>query len=251
MDLSSDIGPPDSTILVVGRVLAERASFARIFRSEGFQTVEAADAEAAEAIVASTELDLIVLDDRLPRHGAYEFCRKHTTRGGAPVLLIAQSADETDRIIALEVGADNLLTKPVNPRLLLAETRALLRRSAGRASRLPDAEPAPSNPGDWSIDVMRRVVTAPCGRQVSLSPDQVTLFAHFLEYPGVVQTWEALAEPLGWQEDALVRTRTRISRLNRRMAEFGLPAVIRNVRGSGYVFDPDADMASAGPKMEG
>jgi len=224
---------PKDAVLLVGFDDPERDAFAAAFESDGFDTLDAEDGSAADDVIASDSVDLVVLDDRMSRGGVITFCKKSSTQGGAPIILLAGTADETDRIVALELGADKLLSKPISPRLLVAEARALLRRR--HSSRLSD-RPAPAPDRNWQIDIITRDAISPAGRRVALTPIQTSLFGLFLDNPGVVFTMEQIAARVCGDDATPESFRTLVSRLRRRLEQGGDPAAIRNIRGSGYVF---------------
>lgn len=225
---------PNDTVLLVGFDAPERDAFAAAFDADGLNTLDAEDGSAAEDLIASDSVDLVVLDDRISRGGMMTFCKKSSTQGGAPIILLAGSADETDRIVALELGADKLLSKPISPRLLVAEARALLRRTHG--SRLSDRQ-APSSDKSWQIDIVTRDAISPAGRRVALTPIQTSLFGLFLDNPGVVFTMEQMVARVCGDDATPESFRTLVSRLRRRLEEAGGdPPAIRNIRGTGYVF---------------
>lgn len=220
-----------STILVVGGNDEERRRFSDIFCKDGFLTVEADGPEAADAVIREQAVDLVVLDERTCGARAYSFCRSSAVSGGAPVILLSATPDMISQIVALEVGADEVMSADVDCRLLLARTRAMLRRS--RSIQKPSRRSLGA--GRWSLDPQTHIATSPDGDQVELARHQARLMQFFLDRPGTVVTTELIAgEDPGLRMEATA-FRTAISRLRRRLAQIGGGDFIRIVRGSGYV----------------
>lgn len=175
-----------------------------------------------------------MFDERLSAGRAYAFCRKLAVGGGAPIILLSDNADVVSRIVALEVGADDLLPTPVDSRLLLAQTRALLRRS--RTLRDKHSMGLPANAG-WALDSVAREFVGPNGTRLPLSPQEVSLMDMFLGNPGVVFTPETAIQWVPtWNQDNTVGFRTAMSRLRRKLANSDFGEAIRTVRGAGYVY---------------
>lgn len=232
----------ERTILVIGRDSHERQDFAGLFTREGFHTLEAADADVAESMMASTRIDLVVLDSRSSEDRAFSFCRRAAVDGGAAIIMVADRVDPTDEIIALEVGASDLMAAPVNGRLLLARGRALmrLRGAAVRAARAEQEEAAEG----WSFDPITREAVSPRGHVVAISPSEASLFQVFLGNPGVVFTADMAADYLKARGITNINWRTSISRLRRKLERARDGQAIRTVRGSGYVYGRPAAAAA-------
>lgn len=230
------VGSPSSTqeatVLVIGLDDAHRRAFATLFEGEGFTALEADGPAAAARLVASQTIDLVVFDARASDGQAYGYCRASAVEGGAPIILLSDKADTVSRIVALEVGADEVLPAGVDERLLLAQARAMLRRArqSGTSRR--------ARTDGWSVDPQTRLATAPSGARIGLARHQVRLMRVFLENAGEVITAERIAaqDPSMHLEPAAFRTA--MSRLRRRLATIGGEDFIRIVRGSGYVHAP-------------
>ena len=224
----------DRSILVVSSHLETRQDIVGLFEAEGFRTLGAEESDSAGKLLEAEVVDLVVFDERLSAGRAYAFCRKLAVGGGAPIILLSDNADVVSRIVALEVGADDLLSTPVDSRLLLAQTRALLRRSKTLRDR--DSEGFQANAG-WALDSVAREVVGPNGARLPLSPQEVSLMDMFLANPGVVFTPETAMQWIpAWNQDSAVGFRTAMSRLRRKLGNSDFGAAIRTVRGSGYVY---------------
>ena len=222
-------------ILVVGADEEARSGFVDLFESEGFRTLQASGAESAKDLLASVTVDLVVFDERQSGGHAYGFCRRLAVDGGAPLILLSDNADVISRIVALEVGADDLLPTPVDHRLLLAQARALMRRGDTRPGR---TDPVAS-PGEWALDPVSREAISPNGRRLRISPQEVSLLNMFLDNPGIVFTTEKAAHWIPTlKQDTTTGFRTAMSRLRRKLDELNCGEVIRTVHGAGYMYYP-------------
>ncbi len=233
---SYEIAPfADRIVLVISADEDARSSFVDLFESEGFRTLQVSGAEAAEELMESTLVDLVIFDERLSGGHAYGFCRRLAVDGGAPVILLSENADVVSRIVALEVGADDLLPTPVENRLLLAQARALMRRGNARPGRTAPA----STPGEWALDPVSREAISPNGRRLRISPQEVSLLNMFLDNPGIVFTTEKAAHWIPTlNQDKTTGFRTAMSRLRRKLDELNCGEVIRTVHGAGYMYYP-------------
>ncbi len=221
----------EATVLLVGADPDVRHGMADLFDEGGFSILHAVNGDLAHRVIADTTVDLVIFDERFST-GAYAFCRTSAVRGGAPVILISEKTDVISRIVALEVGADEVVQAPVDGRLLIAQARALLRRCGFR----PTLEQ--SQDSGWMLDAIARVAIAPNGRRAELAKHQAALMKIFMDHPGEVMTPERIAEV-----DPALRLnpaafRTSISRLRRRLEVLGCGEFVRIVRGSGYVYAP-------------
>ncbi|MFO7274663.1 MAG: response regulator transcription factor [Bacillota bacterium] len=221
----------------------------------GFATVVASSGDEALALAASANPDVIVLDILLPGLDGLEVCRRLRAQGvHVPVLMLTALGDETDRVVGLEVGADDYLTKPFSPRELVARVRALVRRSqwsTAAPDRQPgvpraDAGPSPGDDavriGDLLLDRRRREVRV-AGRPVNLTPTEYRLLEVLASVPGRAFRRDELLDAL-WGEDFVGDPRVadvHISHLRAKIEDDpSAPRYIHTVRGYGYRLDDGA-----------
>jgi DNA-binding response OmpR family regulator len=197
---------------------------------EGFRTLAAGDGAAALAAVGEGKPAAMVLDLMLPELDGYEVCRRLRADGNPiPIIMLTARDDDVDKIVGLEIGADDYLTKPFNPRELVARIKALLRRS----SRVVAAENGPLHAGDLSIDLAKHEVTT-SGKPVNLRTQEFDLLTVFARHKGLVLSREQLLQ-LAWGYDYFGETRTvdvHVAQLRKKLA--GSNAQIETVVGVGY-----------------
>ena len=206
-------------------------------RREGYEVVEAADGEAALAAAAAQPLDLVVLDLMLPGVDGLEVCRRLRARGPVPILMLTARADEVDRVVGLELGADDYLVKPFSMRELLARVKAILRRA--ELNRVARPEPPTRLVRDGlTIDTGRRRVAVD-DREVALKPREFDLLAFLARQPGQVFTRAQLLEHV-WGYDYLGDSRTvdvHVRSLRTKLGDRAdTPRWIETVWGVGYRF---------------
>ncbi len=207
---------------------------------EGFAVVAASDGEQALVQYERSGPDLVVLDLMLPKMDGFEVCRELRRRGDVPILMLTARSEDVDAIVGLELGADDYVTKPFNPRALVARVKAILRRTDGttRGGR-------PIEVGNLRIDPRRR--EARVGeRQMELRAREFDLLAALARDPGVVLTREALLEDV-WGTDFPGETRTvdvHIAELRKKLGQDG-PRV-ETIRGLGYRLVPPPRGAAPG-----
>jgi len=200
---------------------------------EGFKTYTAYDGEEALRSFEEKGPDLIVLDLMLPKVSGIEVTRKIRATSRVPIIMLTAKAAEADRVVGLELGADDYVVKPFSPRELVARIRAVLRRIDGAAG---EAEKIVS--GDLEIDIKTRDVVV-SGRQIELTPTEFDLLAYLARHPGQVFTrLQLLREVQGYTYDAFARTiDTHVKNLRRKLEEDPKkPHYIQTVHGVGYRF---------------
>jgi two-component system, OmpR family, response regulator len=208
---------------------------------EGF-AVEAADTAAAlDQVLARNRPDLVILDLMLPGEDGLSICRRLRSRGSMPILMLTAKSDAVDRVVGLEMGADDYVTKPFDPRELLARVRALLRRSRGHGGH-GDAEPSRRFAfAGLVIDLDARRLETEAGTPVALTSAEFDLLACFVVRPRRVLSRDQLLDwTRGRDADPFDRTiDMTISRL-RKKVEASAPGLnlITTVRNNGYLFVP-------------
>ena len=200
---------------------------------EGFKTYTASDGEAALRAFEEKGPDLIVLDLMLPRLSGIEVTKKIRATSNVPIIMLTAKASEADRVVGLELGADDYVVKPFSPRELVARVRAVLRRiegDAGAAERIVS--------GGLDIDLKTREVKVN-GVEIELTPTEFDLLAFLAHHPGQVFTrLQLLREVQGYTYDAFARTiDTHVKNLRRKIEEDPKePHYLLTVHGVGYRF---------------
>ena len=226
-------------ILVVDDDREIRDLLARFLRRHGYRVETAADGRQMFAALGSGRFDLIVLDLMLPGEDGLSLCRRVRADSSLPIIMLTAVGEDTDRIVGLEVGADDYLGKPFNPRELLARIRAVLRRTT-EGLRRPEEHPSRRFEFEgWSLDAARRRLQAPDGEPVVLTAGEFSLLLAFLEHPGRVLTRDQLLDLTRGREagpfDRSVDIQ--VSRLRRKIeGDPKRPELIKTVRSGGYVF---------------
>jgi two-component system, OmpR family, response regulator len=235
-------------ILIVDDDRELRELLAEYLRKNGFQVSAAADGRQMYQALAVEPVDLIVLDLMLPGEDGLVLCRnlRAGKAGTTPVLMLTARSDDTDRIVGLEMGADDYLGKPFVSRELLARIRAILRRTRMLPPNLRITEPARTLAfGQWRLDTTARHLIDDAGTIVSLSGAEYRLLCVFLELPQRVLSRDQLLN-LTQGRDAEVFDRSidlLVSRLRQRLRDDARePRYIKTVRSEGYVFSAAVDL---------
>ncbi|NDZ11745.1 DNA-binding response regulator [Variovorax sp. WS11] len=204
----------------------------------------ATSAEMTE-VLTRTAIDLLVLDVRLPDEDGIQIARRLREQSDLAIIVITGRRDEADRVMALELGADDYLTKPFSPRELLARVRALLRRTKMHADGARrEAGTRAYRFAGWELNVGLRRLSSPQGDVVSLSNGEYNLLTAFLGAPQRVLTRAQLLE-LSRLHDDEVYDRSidvQVGRLRRKLEPEGQPPMIRTERGAGYTFLPKVEI---------
>lgn len=222
-------------ILIVDDDLEIRSLLRRYLEGQGFRVSTAADRRECEARVADGNPDLIVLDVMLPDGSGLDICRSlHERRPGLRVILLTALKEDVDRIIGLELGADDYLGKPFNPRELVARIRAVLRRSGSDEAPAPEARSYVF--AGFRVDPGQRQVLAADGSEIELTGAEFDLLRVFLERPGRLLSRDQLLDlTQGRDRDPLDRSiDVLMSRLRRKLAEAHEAPIFRTVRNGGY-----------------
>jgi DNA-binding response OmpR family regulator len=239
-----------ATVLVVDDENILRETLSYNLRRDGFTVHEAADGNEALRLATAYPPDAVVLDVMLPGMDGYEVCRALRAQSSVPILLLSARGEEIDRVVGLEIGADDYLTKPFAMRELLARVRAMIRRA--RMPVHPPAEKSAETParstgvislGRLEIDGPKRRVTL-SGQPVALKPKEFDLLLYLARHPGIVLSRDAVLREV-WGYDFPMDTRTvdvHIRWLRQKLEDDPAnPRLIETVRGYGYRLEASVD----------
>jgi two-component system OmpR family response regulator len=238
MPAASQALPPQILVVDDDRELREQVS--GYLAEHGYEVRSAADAAGMDAALAAGQVDLVILDVMLPGEGGLAICQRLTRNGGPAIIMVSAMGEEIDRVLGLELGADDYLPKPCSPRELLARVRAVLRRREERDSRS-----GREGGGNlyrflgYTLDVVRRQLKGPNGSAILLTAGEFSLLSAFLEHPGRILSRDQLIDMArGGEPDVFDRAiDVQISRLRRKLKADDDRDVIRTYRGAGYLFD--------------
>lgn len=213
----------------------------------GFEVQSASDGRHMFGVLEHYSPQLIILDLMMPGEDGLSLCKRlRSQKNNIPIILLTAISTETDRIIGLEIGADDYIAKPFNPRELLARIKAILRRSANQNSptESDDTKCKRASFDGWRLDMASRRLTSPEGLEVSLSTGEYDLLVAFVENPHIVLSRDQLldttknraAGPFDRSIDV------QISRLRHKIeGDPKKPQMIKTVRGGGYLFTPNVE----------
>jgi two-component system OmpR family response regulator len=226
-------------ILIVDDDREIRDLLVKFFEKHQLRVTAVRDAREARRVWATGNFNLVVLDLMLPGESGFDFARWLRANAEVPIVMLTAMADETDRIIGLELGADDYVAKPFNPRELLARIRAVLRR-AGEHAATPKTENPTRNLrfAGWILEPARRRLLNPDGVEVPLTGGEYDLLVALVERANRVLTRDMLLDLLrGRQAGPFDRAiDVAVSRLRRKLEDDGRHAqIIKTVRGGGYV----------------
>ena len=234
-------------ILVVDDDREIRDLLAKFLERQGMRVTAARDAREARKLWPLGRYHLVVLDLMLPGESGLDVARWIRAQGDTPIVMLTAMAEETDRIVGLELGADDYLGKPFNPRELLARIRAVLRRASGEGG--PGVKEPPAKAirfGGWLLEPARRRLLNPDGVEVPLTGGEYELLQVLVERANRVLTRDMLMDLLrGRQAGPFDRAiDVAVSRLRRKLEDDGRnPSLIKTVRGGGYVLAATVDKA--------
>jgi len=225
-------------ILIVDDDAEIRELLGTYLRRNGLRATAVADGRAMRQALETARVDLIVLDLMLPGEDGLTLCRDLRARSQIPIVMLTARGDETDRIVGLEMGADDYLPKPFSARELLARIRGVLRRARSLPENLKPDEVRHLSFAGWTLDTVQRHLVSAQGVAIALSGAEYRLLRVFLAHPNRVLNRDQLVElTQGRDADALDRSiDVQVSRLRHRLGDDPRePALIKTVRGEGYV----------------
>lgn len=228
-----------SHILVVDDDLELRTLLSEFLVTSGYRVAVAANGAAMMQTLAAARIDLVILDIMMPGENGLTLCRRLRAEGGLPIIMLTAVGGEIDRIVGLEMGADDYLVKPYHPRELLARVRAVLRRSATPLPGSPAGAGRVFEFAGWRLDVTRRQLFSPANALVDLRAAEFGLLLVLLERPNHVLSRDQLLD-LTRGRTANVFDRSidvQVGRLRSRIeSDPKEPKLIKTVRSEGYVF---------------
>jgi two-component system OmpR family response regulator len=230
-----------SHILIVDDHREIRDLVARVLSKEGFRVSAAADGRAMRKVMADSRIDLVLLDLMLPGEDGLSLCRSLRTGSNIPIIMLTAKGDETDRVIGLEVGADDYLAKPFGSRELIARIRAVLRRSGDRVAPLAADRPKRYRFDRWQLDTGVRALVREDGVTIPLSTGEYDLLIVLVERPQRVLSREQLLDLSRHRAASLLdrSVDSQVSRLRKKLEiDVGDPKIIQTVWGGGYMFTP-------------
>jgi two-component system OmpR family response regulator len=229
---------PARHILVVDDDTELREQIVAYLTDHGFQVHAAADAKSMDRALSAAPIDLVVLDLMLPGEDGLSICRRLSADGGPAIIMVSAMGEEIDRVLGLELGADDYLAKPCSPRELLARVRAVFRRLEEARGGAPKRGRAYQFQG-FVVDALRRQLRAPNGTTILLTSGEFSLLSAFLDHPQRILSRDQLLDiARGNETDVFDRAvDVQISRLRRKLHACSDGEIIKTVRGAGYMFD--------------
>jgi two-component system, OmpR family, response regulator len=229
-------------ILIVDDEAEVRRLLEAGLKAEGYAVSEAADGAGLLAVLEKKPVDLITLDVRLGGEDGFNLAREVRAKNNVPIIMISGKGDMIDRVVGLELGADDYIAKPFHMREVLARVRAVLRRYETQGSEATRASPADKSRRfefeGWVLDAGRRALASPEGKDCELTTAEFNLLLLLVERPGRVLSRDDLMDllkghdwtPLDRSIDGLV------ARLRKKIERGEVPQLVKTVRGVGYVF---------------
>lgn len=216
------------------------------FNHRGYKGLIANDTLTAMHTVEQQKIDLLILDIMLNETNGLDLCRQLRAKSDLPIIILSALADDTDRIVGLEVGADDYLIKPFNPHELLARVKALLRRTQLSKERAQKPRIPQVRFGNWVLDQVQHCLITSQGLKVSLSSGEYKLLLAFIEHANQTLNRDQLLDlTRGKEYEPFDRSiDVQIGRLRKKLeANINEPKIIITVRNSGYCFTPKVEQA--------
>ena len=240
----NDIAAP-VRLLLVDDEPALREPLAEYLSRQGFDVTQAASAAEARSLIREDTPDLVLLDIMMPGEDGLSLCRHLVEAKAIPTIFLTARGEATDRIVGLEIGADDYVVKPFEPRELVARIRSVLRR-AGRAAQPTDNELFEFE--GWKLDPLKRRLIDTEGAIVAISSVEFRLLMAFLEHPRQVLDRDRLLDMVQGREAHLFdrAVDNQVSRLRRKIElDSRNPQLIQTVWGGGYMFAADVKRTAA------
>ena len=239
---------PQPHILVVDDHREIRDLIGRYLVKNGFRVTTSENAAAARKALKAAAVDLVVLDVMMPGEDGLSLCRFLREGSDTPVILLTAMAEDTDRVVGLEIGADDYVTKPFNPRELLARIRAVLRRTLAVPKSRDAVEARKLKFDRFVLDVQRRELLAADGVSAPLSTAEFQLLTAFLKRPNMVLNRDQLMDLTSGRTPQIFYRSidNQVSRLRKKIEiDPKVPELIKTVWGGGYIFTADVEEIDA------
>lgn len=214
--------------------------------TNGFRVSVARDGREMDRVLHGSRIDLLILDIMLPGEDGLSLCRRVRGDGGIPIIMLTARGSEVERVVGLEMGADDYLTKPFSTHELLARIRAILRRTGGVAAKPAAGRAAVLKFAGWILNLSSRRLQRTDGTRVPLTGAEFDLLVAFCEHPNVVLTREQVLDltrgraPAPFDRSVDIQ----VSRLRRKIEHDPRdPSLIQTVRAGGYIFTAQVDAA--------
>lgn len=232
-------------ILIVDDDRDIRELLSEYLQKQGYRVSVASEGRSMRAALTRSAPDLIVLDLMLPGDDGLTLCREVRAQSDIPIIMLTARGEEVDRIVGLEMGADDYLSKPFSPRELVARIKSILRRSRALPSNLKPEQVRAFKFAGWMLDVATRNLVSPAGVSIALSGTDYKLLRIFLDHPNRVLNRDQLID-MTQSRDAGPFDRSidlQVSRLRRRLDDNPKePSIIKTARGEGYVLAAEVVM---------
>ncbi|SDB43866.1 response regulator [Bauldia litoralis] len=231
-------------ILIVDDSADIREPLAKYLAKSGMRTSTANGGVEMRRLLKTNAIDLVVLDIMMPGEDGLSLCRFVRETTDLPVILLTAMAEDTDRVVGLEIGADDYVTKPFNPRELLARVKAVLRRSRALPRQTEQPKNAEIRFDRWTLDTARREIVGEDGVAIPLSTTEYRLLTVFVRRPHMVLSRDQLLDlTSGRSLEPFERSiDNQISRLRKKIeADPKAPTIVKTVWGGGYVLACDVE----------
>jgi len=239
--------PLSKQILVVDDDQSIRELLSEYLSKVGFNVISAEDGIAMTDCLTKNQPDLIILDVMLPGEDGFVLCQRIRKTSTVPIIMLTANSDEMDRVLGLEIGADDYIAKPFSPRELLARIKALLRRSTFLQEDC-SVKPRFIKFADWTLDTLQHRLTHQTGQLFSLTGADYQLLTLLIENPNTPITRDQICQKLHGRK-AFANERAidvHLSRLRQHLNDDAKhPKIIKTVRGAGYVFIAEIELITS------